>query len=104
MQLQMFVDGAWTPARSAASTAATSPATGEKLGTVPDGDREDARAAIAAARRAADGWARLSALDRAALLHRGGGGVGARPGGAGRTLPPGQGQPLRAEAGDEGGE
>jgi succinate-semialdehyde dehydrogenase/glutarate-semialdehyde dehydrogenase len=104
MQLQMFVDGAWISARSAATTVAFSPATGEYLGTVPDGDREDARAAIVAARRAAGGWARLSAFDRAALLHRVADVIEARRDELARTLTLDQGKPLRAEAYDEVGE
>src|SRR3954466_14848149 len=112
MRLQMFVDGAWTPAHSAATTVATSPATGESLGSVPDGDRDDAREAIAAARpaahrggpaprRAADGWARLSAFDRAALLHRVADVIESRRDALARTLTLDQGKPLRAEAYDE---
>ena len=38
MKWQMFVDGAWIPARSGATTVATSQATGEDLGTVPEAD------------------------------------------------------------------
>nr|BFE73097.1 hypothetical protein GCM10020092_063980 [Actinoplanes digitatis] len=101
MQLQMFVDGAWIPARSAATTVAISPATGEELGKVPDGDRADAVAAIAAARRAADGWARLSAFDRAAMLHRVADVIETRRDALARTLTLDQGKPLRAEAYDE---
>ena len=101
MELQMFVDGAWSTARSGATAVATSPATGEKLGTVPEGDREDARAAIAAARRAAPGWARLSAFDRAGLMHRVADVVEARRDVLARTLTLDQGKPLRAEAYDE---
>jgi succinate-semialdehyde dehydrogenase/glutarate-semialdehyde dehydrogenase len=101
MQLRMFVDGAWVPARSAATTVATSPATGAQLGTVPDGDREDARAAIAAARRAADGWGRMPAFDRAALLHRVAGVIESRRDPLAHTLSSDQGKPLRAEAYDE---
>ena len=101
MKLQMFVDGAWVSARSAATTVATSPATGEELGTVPEGDREDARAAIAAARRATGGWARLSAFDRAALLHRVADVIESRRESLARTLTLDQGKPLRAEAYDE---
>jgi acyl-CoA reductase-like NAD-dependent aldehyde dehydrogenase len=101
MRLQMFVDGGWIAARSGATVTATSPATGEQLGTVPDGDREDARAAIAAARRAADGWARLSAFDRAALLHRVADVIESRRDALARTLTLDQGKPLRAEAYDE---
>ncbi|BCY10566.1 aldehyde dehydrogenase [Actinoplanes sp. L3-i22] len=96
----MFVDGAWREARSGAVTTATSPATGEVLGTVPDGDRTDAREAIESARRAAAGWARLSAFDRAALLHRVGDVIESRRGTLARTLTLDQGKPL-SEANDE---
>jgi acyl-CoA reductase-like NAD-dependent aldehyde dehydrogenase len=101
MDLQMFVDGEWIPARSGATTVATSPATGEQLATIPEGDREDARAAIAAARRAAPGWARLSAFDRAAFLHKVGDVIESRRDALARTLTLDQGKPLRAEAYDE---
>jgi acyl-CoA reductase-like NAD-dependent aldehyde dehydrogenase len=94
----MFVDGGWVDARSAATTVATSPATGEQLGTVPDGDRVDARAAIDAARRAAGGWARLSAFERAALMHRVADVIEDRRDALARTLTLDQGKPLRAEA------
>jgi succinate-semialdehyde dehydrogenase/glutarate-semialdehyde dehydrogenase len=101
MQHQMFVDGAWLHARSAATTEATSPATGEQLGTVPEADRTDARAAIAAARRAAGAWARRSAFERAAALHRVADVIEARRDALARTLTLDQGKPLRAEAYDE---
>ena len=100
----MFVGGAWTGARSGATTEATSPATGESLGHVPEGDREDARAAIAVARAAAPGWARCTAFERAALLHRVADVVEARRDELARTLTLDQGKPLRAEAYDEVGE
>jgi acyl-CoA reductase-like NAD-dependent aldehyde dehydrogenase len=101
MQFSMFVDGAWASARSAATTVATSPATGAQLGTVPDGDREDARRAIGAARRAAGDWARSSPFERAALLHRVADVIGARRDELARTLTLDQGKPLRTEAYDE---
>ncbi|MCY1139252.1 aldehyde dehydrogenase family protein [Actinoplanes sp. Pm04-4] len=101
MDLAMFVGGAWTPARSHATTTATSPATGEKLGDVPEGNRDDARTAIAAARSAAPRWARLTAYERAALLHRVADVIEARRHELARTLTLDQGKPLRAEAYDE---
>src|SRR4051812_5230893 len=101
MQHQMFVGGAWTSALSGATTVATSPATGERLGTVPEGERADARAAIGAAREAASRWARLSAFERAALLHRVADVIEARRDELARTLTLDQGKPLRAEAYDE---
>ena len=48
----MLIGGAWAESESGARFAATSPATGETLGTLPEGTREDAQRAIAAANAA----------------------------------------------------
>ncbi|MEA2255462.1 MAG: hypothetical protein QOG35_1507, partial [Solirubrobacteraceae bacterium] len=98
---EMFVDGAWGPSRSGDVFEATSPATGEVIATVPDGDRDDARRAIAAAGRAADGWARLTAFERAARMHAVGDAIESRRDELARTLTLDQGKPLAAEAYDE---
>jgi acyl-CoA reductase-like NAD-dependent aldehyde dehydrogenase len=97
----MYVNGEWRPSRSGATFDAISPVTGELIATVPEGDREDARAAIAAARAAADGWARLTAFERAALMHRVGDVIEARRDELARTLTLDQGKPLHSEAHDE---
>src|SRR5436190_708458 len=44
----MFVDGAWTSSVSGETFTASSPATGETIGEVPQGARDDARLAIGA--------------------------------------------------------
>ena len=85
----------------AQTSRSTSPATGEVIATVPEGDREDARAAIAAAGRAAEGWSRLTAYERAAYMHAVGDVIEGRRDELARTLTLDQGKPLRAEAGDE---
>ena len=46
------IGGAWAESESGARMEATSPATGESLGTVPAGTRADAQRAIAAAKAA----------------------------------------------------
>jgi succinate-semialdehyde dehydrogenase/glutarate-semialdehyde dehydrogenase len=97
----MFVGGEWRPSQTGATFAASSPATGEALGSVPDGDRDDARAAIAAARSATDRWAGLTAYDRAAKLHAIGDVIESRREQLADTLTRDQGKPLRAEAFDE---
>ena len=94
----MFVDGAWVGAASGETFVAESPATGEAIGEVPRGDREDARRAIAAANRAADGWASLTAFERAAKLHAVADAIESRRDALARTLTLDQGKPLRAEA------
>ncbi len=95
---EMFVGGRWRPSRTGETITATSPATGEAIGSVPAGDREDAVAAIAAARAAADGWARLTAFERAAKMHAVGDVIESRRDALARTLTLDQGKPLRAEA------
>jgi succinate-semialdehyde dehydrogenase/glutarate-semialdehyde dehydrogenase len=97
----MFVGGSWQPSASGETFAATSPATGELIATVPQGDRGDAIRAIDAAREAADGWARVTAFERAAKMHAVGDLIEARRDDLAHTLTRDQGKPLRAEAFDE---
>jgi acyl-CoA reductase-like NAD-dependent aldehyde dehydrogenase len=97
---QMFVGGRWTSALAGETFTAESPATGEAIGEVPQGDRDDAQAAIEAANRAADAWARLSAFDRAAALHRVADVVERRREELAHTLTLDQGKPI-AESRDE---
>ena len=96
----MFIAGEWTTAESGETFDAESPATGETIGTVQRGGREDARRAIAAANEAATGWARLSAFDRAGALHRVADEVERRRDSLVHTLTLDQGKPL-AESRDE---
>ena len=100
-ELAMFVDGDWGPARSGETVVAESPASGEAIGAVPQGDRGDARRAIAAANRAADAWARETAFARAAAMYRVADEVERRRDELARTLTLDQGKPLHAEAYDE---
>jgi acyl-CoA reductase-like NAD-dependent aldehyde dehydrogenase len=95
---EMFVDGSWGPSRSGETYEAASPATGEVIGTIAQGDREDARRAIDAAGRAADAWAGLTAFDRAARMHAVGDAIEAHRDELARTLTLDQGKPLAAEA------
>jgi acyl-CoA reductase-like NAD-dependent aldehyde dehydrogenase len=96
----MFVDGAWTGALSGETFDADSPATGETIGAVPQGDRDDAKRAIGAANRAADAWAGTTAFERAALMHRIADEVEKRHDSLTRTLTLDQGKPV-IEARDE---
>ncbi len=98
---KMFVGGSWQPSASGETFEATSPATGEVIATVPQGDRADATKAIEAARAAVDGWARLTAFERAAKMHAVGDLIESRRDELARTLTLDQGKPLRAEAFDE---
>lgn len=65
----MYVDGEWTESLSGEQREATSPATGEVLGLVPDGTREDARRAIDAARAVQPELEAMTEFERAELCH-----------------------------------
>jgi succinate-semialdehyde dehydrogenase/glutarate-semialdehyde dehydrogenase len=98
---RMFVAGDWRAALDGAEERATSPATGEDLGAVARGDREDARQAVGAAAGAFPGWAAETAFARAAALHRVADACARRREELARALTLDQGKPLHAEAYDE---
>jgi succinate-semialdehyde dehydrogenase/glutarate-semialdehyde dehydrogenase len=92
----MFIDGEWCDAASGATVDATSPATGESLGAVAEGSREDARRAIDAANRAFGSWEARTGFERAALLHRVADACERRRDELARVLTLDQGKPLKA--------
>ena len=100
----MFIDGEWCDAASGATAEATSPASGESLGPVAEGAREDARRAIAAANAALPAWAARTGFERAALLHRAADAMERRRDELARICTLDQGKPLKAEAEGEVGE
>ncbi|WIJ26358.1 NAD-dependent succinate-semialdehyde dehydrogenase [Devosia sp. RR2S18] len=65
-----FINGEWVPAASGASFEVTNPATGEIIGTAPNGGAADARRAIDAASAAFPAWRAKTAAERANLLRR----------------------------------
>jgi succinate-semialdehyde dehydrogenase/glutarate-semialdehyde dehydrogenase len=98
---RMFVAGDWRAALDGAVERATSPATGEDLGPVAWGGREDARQAVGAAAGAFQGWAAETAFARAAALHRVADACERRRDELARALTLDQGKPLHAESYDE---
>jgi acyl-CoA reductase-like NAD-dependent aldehyde dehydrogenase len=97
----MYLAGEWATGESEARMEATSPATGEQIGTVPEGTRKDVKRAIAAANEAWSGWANLSAFERAAAMIRIAEIIEERRDELAQTLTLDQGKPLAAEAYDE---
>ena len=100
----MFIDGEWCDAAGGATVEATSPATGESLGPVAEGGREDARRAIAAANAAFGAWGARTGYERGHLLHRVADACERRADELARVLTLDQGKPLKAEAEGEVGE
>jgi succinate-semialdehyde dehydrogenase / glutarate-semialdehyde dehydrogenase len=64
----MYIDGEWQSAVSGQTFVSRNPASGEVLGSVPAGDRSDARRAIDAAVAALPAWRARTAYERADVL------------------------------------
>ncbi|MBX3013757.1 MAG: aldehyde dehydrogenase [Caldilineaceae bacterium] len=94
----MYINGEWVASASGAYFAAISPATGEEIGLLPEGTRQDAQAAIAAANGAAAAWAARTPFDRATILERVATVMLARRDDLALTLTVEQGKPLHTEA------
>ncbi|HSL84556.1 MAG TPA: aldehyde dehydrogenase family protein, partial [Thermoanaerobaculia bacterium] len=96
--LTMHIDGRRVESESGATFEATSPATGEVLAHVPEGTREDARRAVAAANRAKAAIAGMPVWERSKLLLRMADAIDARREELARTLSQDQGKPYHSEA------
>jgi succinate-semialdehyde dehydrogenase/glutarate-semialdehyde dehydrogenase len=92
----MFINGQWVSAVSGGEFEVTDPATGEVIGSVPDGDARDATIAIAAADAAFAGWSTTTAAHRADLLYAAWRLMIERAGQLAELMTREQGKPLRA--------
>jgi acyl-CoA reductase-like NAD-dependent aldehyde dehydrogenase len=68
-ETKLLIAGEWRDAAEGETAPATSPATGQELGPVAKGSREDAAQALRAAADAYPGWGRETAFTRAKKLH-----------------------------------
>jgi betaine-aldehyde dehydrogenase len=66
---QMWIDGAWVDSASGQTIEVTDPATEEVLDAVPAGTSEDVERAVAVANAAFPAWRRVTAVERAPMLH-----------------------------------
>ncbi|MEM7095269.1 MAG: NAD-dependent succinate-semialdehyde dehydrogenase [Actinomycetota bacterium] len=92
----MFINGEWVDAIGGATFAVTNPATGEKIGEMPDGGADDAQAAITAAHDAFGAWSTTTAYERADILLRAWQLMNDRAGELAELMTTEQGKPLRA--------
>src|ERR1700733_1481459 len=70
LRMQAFLGGEWTDAESGATRDVLNPATGRRLGTVPNMGAAETRRAIEAASAALPAWAKKTAQERAVILRR----------------------------------
>ncbi len=90
----MYINGDWT--KTDRTFPVFDPATGEEIGQVPDGSRDEARAAIAAAAEAFPAWAALTAYQRSAVLYEAHQLMRERTEDLAKLMSEEQGKPLRA--------
>jgi lactaldehyde dehydrogenase/glycolaldehyde dehydrogenase len=67
---QMRIGGEWRGAGDGRTRPVLNPATGDAFAVVPEGTREDARAALEAAQAAQPAWEALTGVERAAYVRR----------------------------------
>jgi succinate-semialdehyde dehydrogenase / glutarate-semialdehyde dehydrogenase len=70
LRMQAYVAGAWVDAHNGATRDVLNPATGKKLGSVPNMGAAETRSAIEAAALALPAWAKKTAQERALILRR----------------------------------
>jgi aldehyde dehydrogenase (NAD+) len=91
----LYVGGEWVTPASTETIPVENPATEEVLGHVPSGTAEDVDRAVAAARKAFDGWAATPMAERGAVLDRLHASLSARAGDIARTVGLELGTPLK---------
>ncbi|MBB6431586.1 aldehyde dehydrogenase [Algisphaera agarilytica] len=67
---QLYIDGQWVDSKSGETAEVLSPATGEVVATIQNGNEADAQAALEAAEKAQKGWAKTPPRERAELLRK----------------------------------
>lgn len=92
---QLFIDGAWIASESNATLAVVSPIDGAEIARIPAATAGDVERAVAAARRAFDGWAATPVAERAALLKAIQGQLKARAGEIASAISTEMGCPIR---------
>ncbi len=97
---QLLIGGNWVEASDGERFDVTNPATGETVGSVPNGSEADVRAAIDAAADALDDWKSRPAIERARLLRRSAEVIRGRKDEIAAVMTAEQGKPLAEAAGE----
>lgn len=100
MNGQMYINGEWREAASGKRKDVLNPATGEPVGSVPVGAREDVAAAIDAAHEAFRTWSKTTAMERSVLLYKAFEKLVAKADEIARILTSEQGKPLAESKGE----
>jgi succinate-semialdehyde dehydrogenase / glutarate-semialdehyde dehydrogenase len=68
--VQLFINGSWTPAAGGRTIDVVNPASGEKIGTVPHAAISDLDKALEAAEKGFAIWRKVSAFDRSKVMRK----------------------------------
>lgn len=98
--VNLFIDGAWTPAASGQTIPIANPATGETIGRVAHAERPDLDRALEAAARGFATWRKVSAYDRAKLMRKAAELLRSRADEIARLMTQEQGKPLAESKGE----
>lgn len=96
----MLIDGEWVRAESNQTFKVINPATCETITHVPNGDKEDARKALEAAKKACPDWSGSLPIQRASLMRKASALVREREKEISRVLTQEQGKPLGEARGE----
>ena len=91
----LYIEGRWTAPSGKKTIDVLSASTEEVMGCIPEGDTADVQVAVAAARRAFEGWAATPAAERAVFLKKIQEGLKARTEDIARTISGEVGMPLK---------
>ena len=94
-RMQFYVGGSWVTPAGTGSIAVHCPTDGSVLARIPEGNEQDADAAVQAARAAFDGWAAMPVAERSRYLARIQAGLSARADEAAETITREMGMPLK---------
>jgi len=97
---KLLIGGEWVEAADGERFDVTNPATGELVGSVPNGDESDVTAAIDAASKALDEWKGLAAIQRARILRGAADVIRQRVEEIGSVMTAEQGKPLAEAKGE----
>jgi succinate-semialdehyde dehydrogenase/glutarate-semialdehyde dehydrogenase len=68
--VQLYIDGAWTPAAAGRTMPVVNPATGEPIGKLAHAERADLDRALEAAEKGFRAWRKVSAFDRSKAMRK----------------------------------
>ncbi len=97
---RLLIGGEWVEGAGGKRFDVTDPASGEVVGSVPNADQDDVRAAIDAAAGALDDWKTRPAIDRARILRRAADLIRQRKDEIALVMTSEQGKPLAEAAGE----